>query len=224
MSKGLSRRQMAWRAAQDLADGVYVNLGIGLPQDISNHVPPDREVIYQSENGILGVGPAALPGKEDPGLVDAGGQRVTLVRGAAIFDSADSFAMMRGGHLDFSFLGAFQVSAEGDLANWDALEEFRAPIVGGAMDLVYGAKEVRVLMEHTTKKGEPRIVQRCTYPLTGAKVVRRVYTNLAVLDVTPQGMLAREIAEGLSFADLQARTGATLTLANDCRPLVAPAL
>ncbi len=220
----LTRRQIAWRAAQDIADGAYVNLGIGMPTLVVNYVPGDREVVYQSENGLLGMGPAAPPGAEDPTLVDAGGQRITLLPGAAVFDSAEAFAMMRGGHLDLTILGAYQVSERGDLANWDSRQPNRGPMVGGAMDLVAGAKEVRVLMEHSTRKGEPRLLRSCTYPLTAPRVVKRIYTDLAVVDVTPEGFLLREIVPGLGLEELQARTGAPLRPAPDCRALEAPDL
>lgn len=221
---GLTRRQIAWRAAQDIADGAYVNLGIGMPTLVVNYVPGDREVIYQSENGLLGMGPAAAPGAEDATLVDAGGQRITLLTGAAVFDSAEAFAMMRGGHLDLTILGAYQVSERGDLANWDSRQPNRGPMVGGAMDLVFGAKEVRVLMEHATRKGEPRLLPACVYPLTAAGVVKRVYTDLAVIDVTPDGFLLREIAPGIGLEALQAKTGAPLRPAPDCRTIAAPPL
>ena len=220
----LSRGQIAWRAAQDIAEGAYVNLGLGIPTLAANHVPAGREVIFHSENGLLGFGPAAPPETADADLVDASGTAVTLLAGAALFDSADAFVMMRGGHLDLTLLGAFQVSASGDIANWDAEQPGRAPLIGGAMDLVSGAREVRVLMAHTTTAGAPRLVRECTYPLTGTGVVRRIYTDLAVLDVTADGFRVSEIIAGLDFGDLRRRTAAPLAIADDWRILGPPAL
>jgi 3-oxoadipate CoA-transferase beta subunit len=208
--KRLNRDQMAARVARDIPEGAYVNLGIGLPTQVSNHLPTDREVFLHSENGILGMGPAAAPGQEDWDLVNAGKQPVTLLTGGAFFHHADSFAMMRGGHLDICVLGAFQVSAGGDLANWSTGGAEAIPAVGGAMDLAIGAKRTFVMMEHVTKSGEHKIVERCTYPLTGIGCVARIYTDLAVIDVTPQGLVALEWVEGLSLAELQAMTGAPL--------------
>ena len=208
--KRLNRDQMAARVARDIPEGAYVNLGIGLPTQVSNHLPTDREVFLHSENGILGMGPAAAPGQEDWDLVNAGKQAVTLLTGGAFFHHADSFAMMRGGHLDICVLGAFQVSAGGDLANWSTGGAEAIPAVGGAMDLAIGAKRTFVMMEHVTKSGEHKIVERCSYPLTGIGGVSRIYTDLAVIDVTPQGLVALEWVEGLSLAELQAMTGAPL--------------
>ena len=208
--KRLNRDQMAARVARDIPEGAYVNLGIGLPTQVSNHLPTDREVFLHSENGILGMGPAAAPGQEDWDLVNAGKQAVTLLTGGAFFHHADSFAMMRGGHLDICVLGAFQVSAGGDLANWSTGGAEAIPAVGGAMDLAIGAKRTFVMMEHVTKSGEHKIVERCSYPLTGIGCVARIYTDLAVIDVTPQGLVALEWVEGLSLAELQAMTGAPL--------------
>ena len=208
--KRLNRDQMAARVARDIPEGAYVNLGIGLPTQVSNHLPTDREVFLHSENGILGMGPAAAPGQEDWDLVNAGKQPVTLLTGGAFFHHADSFAMMRGGHLDICVLGAFQVSAGGDLANWSTGGAEAIPAVGGAMDLAIGAKRTFVMMEHVTKSGEHKIVERCSYPLTGIGCVSRIYTDLAVIDVTPQGLVALEWVEGLSLAELQAMTGAPL--------------
>ena len=205
-----SKEQLAQRVAQDIHDGAYVNLGIGMPTLVANHLPSGVEVILHSENGILGMGPAAAPGQEDWDLVNAGKQPVTLLTGGAFFHHADSFAMMRGGHLDICVLGAFQVSAGGDLANWSTGGAEAIPAVGGAMDLAIGAKRTFVMMEHVTKSGEHKIVERCTYPLTGIGCVSRIYTDLAVIDVTPQGLVALEWVEGLSLAELQAMTGAPL--------------
>jgi 3-oxoadipate CoA-transferase beta subunit len=205
-----TRDQMAARVAQDIPEGAYVNLGIGLPTKVANYLPAEREVFLHSENGLLGMGPAPAPGEEDEDLINAGKQPVTLLTGGAYFHHADSFAMMRGGHLDICVLGAFQVSHTGDLANWHTGAPDAIPAVGGAMDLAIGAKQVFVMMEHQTKTGESKIVGRCTYPLTGVSCVSRIYTDLAVLDVTPEGLRVREMAPGLTLADLQAVTAAPL--------------
>ena len=205
-----TRDQMAARVARDIPEGAYVNLGIGLPTTVANHLPRDREVFLHSENGILGMGPAPVEGREDWDLVNAGKQPVTLLTGGAFFHHADSFAMMRGGHLDICVLGAFQVAANGDLANWHTGAPDAIPAVGGAMDLAIGARQVFVMMEHQTKAGEPKLVERCSYPLTGIGCVARIYTDLAVIDVTPDGFEVLEWVEGLSFEDLCARTGAPL--------------
>jgi 3-oxoadipate CoA-transferase beta subunit len=219
MSKPLSREQVARRVARDVPDGAYVNLGIGLPTLVANFVPGDREVIYHSENGILGMGPAPPAGQEDLDLINASKQFVTLLPGAAICHHTDAFAMIRGGHIDLALLGAFQVSANGDLANWSTGEGGAAPAVGGAMDLAAGAASVWVLMEHTSKSGAPKIVRQCTYPLTAPRVVNRIYTNMAVIDVTRDGLVVREIAPGFDFPALQRSTDADLTLANDWRAM-----
>ncbi len=218
----LTRPQMAWRLAQDIPDASYVNLGIGLPTLVSDHVPAGREIIYHSENGILGLGPAPAPGQEDPELINAGKGLVTLLPGGAYFHHTDSFVIMRGGHLDVSVLGAFQVSAAGDLANWATDDEDFPPAVGGAMDLAVGAKRVLVLTTHSTSRGEPKLLERCTYPLTAATVVDRVYTDLAVLDVAPGGLLVREVVAGLGRTELQSLTGARLRFADDLGVLTAP--
>jgi 3-oxoadipate CoA-transferase beta subunit len=201
---------MAARVAQDIPEGAYVNLGIGLPTKVANYLPSEKEIFLHSENGLLGMGPAPAPGEEDEDLINAGKQPVTLLTGGAYFHHADSFAMMRGGHLDICVLGAFQVSHTGDLANWHTGAPDAIPAVGGAMDLAIGAKEVFVMMEHQTKTGESKIVERCTYPLTSIGCVSRIYTDLAVLDVTPSGLRVREMAPGLTLADLQAVTAAPL--------------
>jgi 3-oxoadipate CoA-transferase beta subunit len=218
----LTRDELAWRVAQDMPDGAYVNLGIGLPTRVAQFVPNDREVVYHSENGLLGVGPPPLPGHEDPELVNAGKQMVTLLPGASIFDHPLSFMMIRGGHIDIALLGAYQVAANGDLANWATDREKAAPAVGGAMDLAAGAKRVWVLMEHTNKDGSPRLLERCTYPLTAPAVVNRIYTNLAVIDID-NGFIVREIVEGCSLAELTALTAAPLRRAPDCGVLPRPA-
>ena len=202
---------MAQRVARDIHDGAIVNLGIGLPTQVANHLPRDREVILHSENGVIGMGPAPVRGQEDFDLINAGKQPVTLLPGGSFFHHADSFAMMRGGHLDICVLGAFQVSANGDLANWHTGAPDAIPAVGGAMDLALGARHVYVMMEHLTKSGESKIVPRCTYPLTGIRCVSRIYTDLAVIDVTPTGLMLIDKVQGLSFADLQRVTGAPLT-------------
>jgi 3-oxoadipate CoA-transferase, beta subunit len=212
---GIPRDAIAKRAARDLWDGAIVNLGIGLPTFVANFVPEGREIVYHSENGVLGVGPTPPKDKIDPDLINASKTPISLVPGASIFHHTDAFIMIRGGHIDLALLGAMQVSRDGDLANWSTGDEKMPPAVGGAMDLAAGAAEVRVLMEHTTKDGTPKIVDSCTYPLTAARVVKRIYTNLAVIDVTSSGLVAREIAEGVSFDALQNATGAKLALAND---------
>ncbi|TWG79965.1 3-oxoadipate CoA-transferase beta subunit [Cupriavidus gilardii J11] len=206
----LTRDQMAARVARDIPDGAVVNLGIGLPTLVGNHLPADREILLHSENGVIGMGPAPAPGEEDGDLINAGKQPVTLKPGGAFFHHADSFAMMRGGHLDFCVLGAFQVSVKGDLANWHTGAPGAIPAVGGAMDLAIGAKQVFVMMEHLTKQGESKIVPECTYPLTGIGCVTRIYTDLATIDVTPDGLVARDLVEGLAFEELQRLTGVPL--------------
>jgi 3-oxoadipate CoA-transferase beta subunit len=206
-----NRTQMAARVAQDIPEGWFVNLGIGIPTMVGDHVPMDREVILHSENGILGMGPAPAPDQVNAWLVNAGKQPVTLRPGGSFFHHADSFGMIRGGHIDLCVLGAFEVAANGDIANWATSENDSAPAVGGAMDLAAGAKRLWVVMEHTTKDGAPKLVERCSYPLTAMGAVQRVFTNLAVIDVVPgRGFVVREIVPGLSLAELQAKTGAAL--------------
>jgi len=208
--KPLSRAQMSSRLADDIPEGWYVNLGIGIPTLVAGYVPADREVIFHSENGLLGMGAPPPPDEIDPWLINAGKQAVTLLKGGSYFHHADSFTMIRGGHIDLAVLGAFEVGETGDLANWTTSVSESAPAVGGAMDLAAGAKRVWVLMEHTTKEGQPKLVRRCSYPLTAPAVVSRIYTNLAVLDVTPQGLKVVEMIPGLTREALQARTDATL--------------
>lgn len=220
--KALSRRQMAWRAAQDIHDGMYVNLGIGIPTLCGDYIPEGREVVFHSENGILGFGKAPPKGEEDWDLINAGKQPVTLLPGGCYFHHADSFLMIRGGHLDVAILGAFEVAANGDLANWTTDEPGQAPGVGGAMDLAAGAKSIRVMLEHTTREGAPRILERCRYPLTAAGVVKRIYTNLAVIDITPEGLVVREMVDGLDREGLQKLTGAPLAYGPELRKLMAP--
>ena len=205
-----TKDQLAARVAQDIHDGAYVNLGIGMPTTVANHIPAGREVILQSENGILGMGPAPAPGDEDFDLINAGKQPVTLLAGGAYFHHADSFAMMRGGHLDICVLGAFQVSATGDLANWSTGEPGAIPAVGGAMDLAIGAKQTWVMMDLLTKKGESKVVERCSYPLTGIACVKRVYTDLCTLECTPQGLKLVDTVDGLTRAELEQLIGLPL--------------
>jgi 3-oxoadipate CoA-transferase, beta subunit len=206
----LSREQMAARVARDIPEGAYVNLGIGLPTLVANHLPKEREIFLHSENGLLGMGPAPAAGEEDFDLINAGKQPVTLIAGGAYFHHADSFAMMRGGHLDICVLGAFQVSIGGDLANWSTGGEGAIPAVGGAMDLAIGAKKTFVMMEHLTKTGESKLVAQCTYPLTGMGCVSRIYTDLAVIEVTPAGLRVVECVDGLSLEELQRLSGVPL--------------
>ena len=222
MVEPLSRNQIAWRAAQDLEEGMVVNLGIGMPVLASSYAPAGREVIYQSENGIVGVGPEAEAGHADPDLVDAGSRNVTLASGGTVIDSAGAFAMIRGGHIDVTLLGGFEVAANGDLANWDAQVPNKGQLVGGAMDLAFGAKTVRVMMQHNTKSGGPRLLKKCSLPLTAPGCVTRIYTDLAVVDVTAQGFVVQEILGGLSKDELQAKTEAALKYSNDLKTLEAP--
>ena len=207
---GWSVSEMAQNVARDIHDGAYVNLGIGMPEMVAGFIPEGREVIYHTENGLLGMGVVALPGTEDPELVNAGKKYVTAIPGAAYFHHADSFAMIRGGHIDICVLGAYQVSEEGDLSNWSTGEEDDIPAVGGAMDLVAGVETIFVITKHTTKTGEPKIVKQCTYPLTGKNVVSCIYTDLAVIDVIDKKLVVRKLAPGVSFEELQKQTGATL--------------
>jgi len=211
--KKLDRNQMAARVARDIPEGAVVNLGIGLPTLVANHLPQGREVLLHSENGVLGMGPAPAAGQEDWDLINAGKQAVTLLPGGSFFHHADSFAMMRGGHLDFCVLGAFQVSVSGDLANWHTGAPDAIPAVGGAMDLAIGAKKTFVMMEHLTKSGESKIVPRCTYPLTGVGCVSRIYTDLATIDITPQGLRVVDRVEGLSLDELVRLSGVPMQLA-----------
>ncbi|MBX9629724.1 MAG: CoA transferase subunit B [Burkholderiales bacterium] len=214
----LTRDQIAARVARDIHEGAYVNLGIGLPTLVANHLPRDREIFLHSENGLLGMGPAPAQGEEDPDLINAGKQPVTILTGGCYFHHADSFAMMRGGHLDVCVLGAFQVSVTGDLANWHTGGPDAIPAVGGAMDLAIGAKQVYVMMEHQTKSGESKIVERCSYPLTGIGCVNRIYTDLAVIDVTPQGLKVIEFVTDLTFDELQRLTGVPLLRSAEALP------
>jgi 3-oxoadipate CoA-transferase, beta subunit len=206
----LTREQIATRVAKDIPSGAYVNLGIGLPTMVANALPLEREVILHTENGLLGMGSAPTKGEEDWDLINAGKQPVTTLPGAAFFHHADSFGMMRGGHLDICVLGAFQVSQNGDLANWHTGAADAIPAVGGAMDLAIGAKQTWIMMEHVTKEGQHKLVEVCTYPLTGKSCVSRIYTDLAVIDVTAHGFSLVELIPGLDLAAIAALTGATL--------------
>jgi 3-oxoadipate CoA-transferase beta subunit len=208
-----SKDELAARVAQDIPEGATVNLGIGQPTLVANHIPASREVLLHSENGILGMGPAPVKGQEDYDLINAGKQPVTLLPGGAFFHHADSFAIMRGGHLDICVLGAFQVSATGDLANWHTGEPGAIPAVGGAMDLAVGAKQTWVMMDLLTKQGQSKLVQNCSYPLTGIGCVKRVYTDLATLSCTPQGLVVMDMVEGLELAELSALIGLPLQVA-----------
>jgi 3-oxoadipate CoA-transferase, beta subunit len=215
--KPLSRLEMAERVARDIPEGWYVNLGIGAPLKIADYVPAEREVIFHSENGVLGMGPAPEPDKINRWLINAGKQYITLRTGGSYMHHADSFALIRGGHLDLCVLGAFQVAENGDIANWSTSDNESAPAVGGAMDLAAGARKLWVLMEHTTKSGESRLVRCCTYPLTALGAVKRVYTNLAVLDIADGGFVVRDMVPGLTLEALQDVTDAPLRLAASIR-------
>ncbi len=212
--KPWTRAEIAAHAAHDIPEGFYVNLGIGIPVLVADHLPADREIVIQSENGVLGMGPTPAPDKINRWLINASKQYVTMVPGGSYMHHADSFALIRGGHLDLCVLGAFQVAENGDLANWATSDSDHMPAVGGAMDLAAGAKRIWVLMEHTTKSGESRLKRRCSYPLTAPGVVKRVYTNLAVLDVTEEGFVVRDMVPGLTLEALQDVTEARLRMAN----------
>lgn len=203
---GWSKTEMAQKVAQDIPDGSYVNLGIGMPEMVADFVPEGRELIYQTENGLLGMGPAPEAGKEDPELINAGKKPVTTIPGACFFHHADSFTMIRGGHIDVCVLGAMQISKDGDLANWSTGAANAIPAVGGAMDLVAGVKRILVITQHNTKDGKPKIVNRCSYPLTGKGVVENIYTNLAIIDVKKEGLFVREMGPNVDFEYLQERT------------------
>lgn len=211
--KKLTRDEMAKRVARDIPEGAYVNLGIGLPTRIANYLPADKEIFLHSENGLLGMGPKPAEGEEDPELINAGKEHVTLLTGGCFFHHGDSFAMMRGGHLDICVLGAYQVSARGDLANWSTGEPSSIPAVGGAMDLAIGAKKVFVMTEHLTKSGVCKIVETCTYPLTGMACIDRIYTDMAVMDITEQGVVVRELFGDITADYLRSVTPVTLTFA-----------
>jgi 3-oxoadipate CoA-transferase beta subunit len=209
----LTREQIVQRVAKDIPEGSYVNLGIGLPTKIANYLDADKEIFLQSENGVLGMGPAPAKGDEDSDLINAGKEFITLLKGGSFFHHGDSFTMMRGGHIDICVLGAFQVAQNGDLANWHTGSPDAIPAVGGAMDLAIGARNVFVTMEHVTKNGEAKIVEQCSYPLTGMNCVNRIYTDLAVIDVTPKGLVVTEMVPGLTLEELQKLTDAPLSIA-----------
>ena len=209
---GWSRAEMAKKTALDIPDGSYVNLGIGIPEMVADFVPEGRELIYQTENGLLGMGKVPEKEYEDRELVNAGKKCVTTIPGASYFHHADSFAMIRGGHIDICVLGAMQVSKDGDLANWSTGAKNAIPAVGGAMDLVAGVKRIFVITQHVTKHGDPKIIEKCTFPLTGKQVVERIYTNLAIIDVKDNGLFVRELGPGVDFEYLQERTGTKLNL------------
>ncbi|MBS3807499.1 MAG: CoA transferase subunit B [Bacteroidales bacterium] len=214
---GWSKEQMAQNVALDIPDGSYVNLGIGMPELVAGFVPEGREVIYHTENGLLGMGPEPEEGKEDPELINAGKKYVTAIQGACYFHHADSFTMIRGRHIDVCVLGAYEVSERGDLANWSTGKPGAVPAVGGAMDLVAGVRNIFVITKHITKQGKPKIVQNCQLPLTGKGVVKRIYTNLAILEVTQEGLVVNKMAPGLGFDELQEHTDAPLTMASSSK-------
>jgi 3-oxoadipate CoA-transferase, beta subunit len=215
---GLTRDEMAARAAIDIPDGSYVNLGIGIPEKVAAHVPEGREVIYHTENGLLGMGPSPAEGAGDPELINAGKRRVTAIAGASFFHHADSFVMIRGGHIDLCVLGALQVAQNGDLANWSTGAPDAIPAVGGAMDLVAGVETIYVITQHTTRTGEPKLVEACTYPLTSPGVVDRIYTDLAVIDVTDGGFQVVELSPGVDFDYVRERTDGDLLPIPDAPP------
>jgi 3-oxoadipate CoA-transferase beta subunit len=207
---GLTRKQVAWRIAQEIPEGSYVNLGIGSPEMVANYIPDGRDIFFHSENGILGMGPAPKAGEEDGNLINAGKKPVTLLPGGSYFNHTDSFAMIRGGHIDICVLGAYQVAENGDLANWATLDTTKPPGVGGAMDLAIGAKKIYIMMDHVTKYGQSKLMKRCTYPQTGFGVVKTIFTDLAVIDIIDETFVVREVAPSISVEQLQSNTDASL--------------
>ena len=221
---GLTRKQVAWRIAQEIPEGSYVNLGIGSPEMVANYIPDGREIFFHSENGILGMGPAPKAGEEDGNLINAGKKPVTLLPGGSYFNHTDSFAMIRGGHIDICVLGAYQVAENGDLANWATLDTTKPPGVGGAMDLAIGAKKIYIMMDHVTKDGESKLMKSCTYPQTGFGVVKTIFTDLAVIDIINETFVVRELASGISVEQLQSNTEAFLIFDKNWTELNPPEL
>ena len=221
---GLTRKQVAWRIAQEIPEGSYVNLGIGSPEMVANYIPDGREIFFHSENGILGMGPAPKAGEEDGNLINAGKKPVTLLPGGSYFNHTDSFAMIRGGHIDICVLGAYQVAENGDLANWATLDTTKPPGVGGAMDLAIGAKKIYIMMDHVTKDGQSKLLKSCTYPQTGFGVVKTIFTDLAVIDIINETFVVRELASGISVEQLQSNTEAFLIFDKNWTELNPPEL
>ena len=221
---GLTRKQVAWRIAQEIPEGSYVNLGIGSPEMVANYIPDGREIFFHSENGILGMGPAPKAGDEDGNLINAGKKPVTLLPGGSYFNHTDSFAMIRGGHIDICVLGAYQVAENGDLANWATLDTTKPPGVGGAMDLAIGAKKIYIMMDHVTKYGQSKLMKRCTYPQTGFGVVKTIFTDLAVIDIINETFVVREVAPNISVEQLQSNTDASLIFGENWTELNPPEL
>ena len=221
---GLTRKQVAWRIAQEIPEGSYVNLGIGSPEMVANYIPDGREIFFHSENGILGMGPAPKAGEEDGNLINAGKKPVTLLPGGSYFNHTDSFAMIRGGHIDICVLGAYQVAENGDLANWATLDTTKPPGVGGAMDLAIGAKKIYIMMDHVTKDGQSKLMKSCTYPQTGFGVVKTIFTDLAVIDIINETFVVRELASGISVEQLQSNTEAFLIFDKNWTELNPPEL
>ena len=221
---GLTRKQVAWRIAQEIPEGSYVNLGIGSPEMVANYIPDGREIFFHSENGILGMGPAPKAGEEDGNLINAGKKPITLLPGGSYFNHTDSFAMIRGGHIDICVLGAYQVAENGDLANWATLDTTKPPGVGGAMDLAIGAKKIYIMMDHLTKDGQSKLMKSCTYPQTGFGVVKTIFTDLAVIDIIDETFVVREVAPSISVEQLQSNTDASLIFDENWTELNPPEL
>ena len=219
---GLNRKQVAWRIAQEIPEGSYVNLGIGSPEMVANYIPDGREIFFHSENGILGMGPAPKKDQEDGNLINAGKKPVTLLPGGSYFNHTDSFAMIRGGHIDICVLGAYQVAENGDLANWATLDRKKPPGVGGAMDLAVGAKKIYIMMDHTTKDGQAKLMRSCTYPETGYRVVKTIFTDLGVIDVINEKFVVQELAPGITLDYIRSKSDAPLTLSKGWKELSPP--